>query len=161
DAIDSDLRALVRLLRLSRLVPITEQYNEWLNEIRELLLREVDYDLEAHTTRYFRDVLQDDPRFVVPEVVDEFSPHNILCITLEQGIPVTDVDLEELSQERRNHIGRAIMELCCMEVFQWNKMQTDPNFGNYLLRIDDSDEHDDKVVLLDFGAIRDFEQATL
>src|SRR5699024_1268243 len=161
DAIDSDLRALVRLLRLSRLVPITELFNEWLNEIREMLLLEVDYDLEALTTRYFRDVLLDDPRFVVPEVVDEFSTHNILGMTFDEGIPVTDVDLEELSQERRNHIGRAIMELCCMEVFQWNKMQTDPNFGNYLLRIDDSVEHNDKIILLDFGAIRDFEQTTL
>lgn len=161
DAIDSDLRALVRLLRLSRLVPITEQFNEWLNEIRAMLLREVDYDLEAHTTRYFRDVLQDDPRFIVPKIVDEFSTHNILCMTFEEGVPVTDLDLDALSQERRNRIGRAIMELCCMEVFEWNKMQTDPNFGNYLLRLDESVEHDDKIILLDFGAIRDFEHTTL
>ena len=161
DAIDSDLRALVRLLRLSRLVPITEQFNEWLNEIRDMLLREVDYDLEAHTTRYFHDILQEDSRFVVPQVVDEFSTHNILCMTFEAGVPVTELDLEALSQQRRNYIGRAIMELCCMEVFQWNKMQTDPNFGNYLLRLDDSVEHNDKIILLDFGAIRDFEQTTL
>lgn len=159
-AIDSDLRALVRLLKLSRLVPITAQFNEWLDEIREMLKREVDYDLEAHTTEYFRELLKDDERFVVPTVVPEYSTHNILCMTFESGIPITEVDVDTLAQERRNHIGRAIMELCCMEVFQWNKMQTDPNFGNYLLRIDNQGGND-KVVLLDFGAIRDFEHTTL
>src|SRR5699024_1785579 len=160
-AIDSDLRALVRLLKLSRLVPITEQFNEWLDEIREMLKREVDYDLEAHTTEYFRELLKEDHRFVVPTVVPEYSTHNILCMTFEEGTPITDVNVDALAQERRNHIGRAIMELCCMEVFQWNKMQTDPNFGNYLLRLRDDPNQRDQVVLLEFGAIRDSEHTTL
>jgi len=47
-----------------------------------------------------------------------------------------------------------------MAVSQWNKMHTDPNFGHYLLRIDHQGGND-KVVLLDFGAIRDFEHTTL
>ncbi len=160
DAIDSDMRALVRLLKLSRLVPITEQFNMWLDEVREMLRREVDYDLEAHTTRHFRQILADDPRFVVPEIIPEFSSHNIMCMTFEEGIGVTDPAVLELSQTRRNFIGRAIMELCCREVFEWNKMQTDPNFGNYLLRIGAEPEQD-QIVLLDFGAIRDFDNDVL
>ncbi|MDX1409895.1 MAG: AarF/UbiB family protein, partial [Saprospiraceae bacterium] len=122
--------------------------------------REVDYDLEAHTTRHFREILADDPRFVVPEIVPEFSSHNIMCMTFEEGISVTDPSVLELSQERRNFIGRAIMELCCREVFEWNKMQTDPNFGNYLLRFGEAPEQD-QIVLLDFGAIRDFDNDVL
>ncbi|MDX1805293.1 MAG: AarF/ABC1/UbiB kinase family protein, partial [Alcanivorax sp.] len=160
DAIDSDMRALVRLLKLSHLVPITDQFNQWLDEVREMLRREVDYDLEAHTTRHFRKILADDPRFVVPEIIDEYSSHNIMCMTFEHGISVNDPAVLELSQQRRNFIGRAIMELCCREVFEWNKMQTDPNFGNYLLRIGDATDHD-QIVLLDFGAIRDFDDDVL
>ena len=160
DAIDSDMRALVRLLKLSRLVPMTEQFNLWLDEVREMLKREVDYDLEAHTTRHFRTALADDTRFVVPEIVPEFSTHNIMCMTFERGIGVNDPAVLELSQTRRNFIGRAIMELCCREVFEWNKMQTDPNFGNYLLRIGETPEQD-QIVLLDFGAIRDFDNEVL
>ncbi len=41
DAIDSDMRALVRLLKLSRLVPITEQFNMWLDEVREMLAKSI------------------------------------------------------------------------------------------------------------------------
>ncbi|MCH8542920.1 MAG: AarF/ABC1/UbiB kinase family protein [Alcanivorax sp.] len=160
DAIDSDMRAVVQLLRMSRMVSITEQFNEWLDEVRAMLGREVDYDLEAYTTRHFRKLLADDPRFVVPEVFGAYSTHNILCLSYEHGIGVNDPAVLELSQVRRNFIGRAIMELCCHEVFEWNKMQTDPNFGNYLLRVGDKPE-EDQIVLLDFGAIRDFEDATL
>ncbi|ASK33916.1 ABC transporter [Alcanivorax sp. N3-2A] len=159
DAIDSDMRALVRLLKLSRLVPITEQFNQWLNEVRDMLGREVDYDLEAHTTRHFREALKDDPRFVVPEVFGEYSTHNILCLSYEEGVHISDPSVVSLSQERRNFLGRAIMELCCREVFEWNKMQTDPNFGNYLLRV--GDDGKDHIVLLDFGAIRDFDDQVL
>lgn len=159
DAIDSDMRALVRLLKLSRLVPITEQFNQWLDEVREMLGREVDYDLEAHTTRHFKEALKDDPRFIVPEVYGEYSTHNILCLSYEEGVHISDPSVVNLSQERRNFLGRAIMELCCREVFEWDKMQTDPNFGNYLMRIGDDGE--DKIVLLDFGAIRDFDDEVL
>ena len=160
DAIDSDLRAIVQLLRMSRLVSITEQFKEWLDEVREMLAREVDYDLEAATTAHFREALADDPRFVVPEVVPEYCTQNILCMSFEHGLGVSDPAVVELSQERRNFLGRAIMELCCREVFEWNKMQTDPNFGNYLLRID-PDHQQDQIVLLDFGAIRDFDDDIL
>lgn len=160
DAIDSDLRAVVQLLRLSRMVPMTDQFNQWLDEVRAMLGREVDYDLEAYTTRFFRDLLKDDPRFAVPEVFASYSTHNILCLSFEHGVSVNDPAVLELSQTRRNFIGRAIMELCCHEVFEWNKMQTDPNFGNYLLRVGDSLEQD-QIVLLDFGAIRDFDDEVL
>lgn len=159
DAIDSDMRALVRLLKLSRLVPITEQFNQWLDEVRDMLGREVDYDLEAHTTRHFRKALEDDPRFVVPKVHDQYSTHSILCLSYEEGVNISDPSVVQLSQERRNFLGRAIMELCCREVFEWNKMQTDPNFGNYLMRI--GENGDDRIVLLDFGAIRDFDDEVL
>ena len=160
DAIDSDMRAIVQLLRFSRLISITEAFNQWLEEVREMLAREVDYDLEAYTTRYFRALLAEDPRFVVPDVLTEYSTNNVLCTTFEHGIHVNDPAVMELSQERRDFIGRAIMELCCREVFEWNKMQTDPNFGNYLLRPGHSPE-EDCIVLLDFGAIRDFSNETL
>lgn len=155
-AIDSDLNAMVSLLKMTHLVPITREFNAWLDEVRTMLGREVDYQLELETTRLFRDLLKDDPRFVVPEVFPDYSTDCVLCTSFEAGISINDAPLAQLSQERRNRLGRAIMELCCSEIFIWEKMQTDPNFGNYLLRL--SDDGEDTLVLLDFGAIRHFEK---
>ncbi len=47
------------------------------------------------------------------------------------------------------------------EVFEWGEMQTDPNFGNYLVRLGNGEDIHDKIVLLDFGAIRQFDQHLL
>ena len=44
------------------------------------------------------------------------------------------------------------------ELFEWGEMQTDPNFGNYLVRYEDGI---DKLILLDFGAIKQFDDHLL
>lgn len=159
DAIDSDLRAMVTLLKMTHLVPMTREFNNWLEEIRRMLNREVDYQLELETTDMFRQLLRDDDRFVVPEVFPEYSTPNVLCTSFEVGDSIETANLKKLSQARRNRLGHAIMELCCSEIFIWEKMQTDPNFGNYLLR--SHDDGTDQLVLLDFGAIRHFEKPVI
>ncbi|MFP5440723.1 MAG: ABC1 kinase family protein [Gammaproteobacteria bacterium] len=160
DAIDSDLDAVVQLLRLTRAVPITEEFQGWLEEVRSMLKREVNYHLELETTRHFGEILSKDPLFRVPDVFPEYSTGSVLCTSFERGVPVSDPRVVALPQERRNRIGKAIMDICCREVFVWSKMQTDPNFGNYLIRIDD-ETGNDVIVLLDFGAFRDFDEAIL
>ncbi len=161
DAIDSDLQAVVQLLRLTRLMPITEEFNGWLAEVRAMLKREVDYRLELDTTRYFGDILARDTRFRVPDVFPEYSTGRVLCTSFEQGVGVSDPAVLALPQARRNEIGKAIMDICCQEIFVWGKMQTDPNFGNYLIRIAPETDGLDQIVLLDFGAFRDFDEAVL
>ena len=64
NAIDSDMRALVRLLKLSRLVPITEQFNQWLDEVRDMLGREVSRDVIGHLRRL--DMIASGPRSPQP-----------------------------------------------------------------------------------------------
>lgn len=161
DAIDSDLNAVVTLLKLTRLVPMTEDFHSWLEEVRSMLRREVNYHLELETTRHFGEILRDDPRYRVPAVYPEYSTGNVLCTSFERGVGVSDPQVLELPQERRNTIGRAIMDICCKEVFLWSKMQTDPNFGNYLIHIASDPGDHDCIVLLDFGAFRDFDETVL
>ncbi|MFP5383977.1 MAG: ABC1 kinase family protein [Gammaproteobacteria bacterium] len=160
-AIDSDLQALVQLLKLTRLVPITEEFNGWLDEVHAMLSREVNYHLELDTTRHFGEILHDDPRFRVPDVFPEYSTGSVLCTSFEHGVGVSDPKVLALPQDRRNRIGHAIMDICCQEVFVWSKMQTDPNFGNYLIQIAANPGDHDRIVLLDFGAFRDFDEKVL
>jgi predicted unusual protein kinase regulating ubiquinone biosynthesis (AarF/ABC1/UbiB family) len=50
-------------------------------------------------------------------------------------------------------VTRALLDLYCLEFFQWGMVQTDPNFGNFLVT------DDDRLVLLDFGATMEFDGA--
>ena len=164
DAIDSDLALFKRLLKVSNAVPQTRALDTWFEEIRDLLHVEVDYTIEAATTERFYQRLQDDPRYVVPKINRYYSSKYLLCMSYEYGVSVTSESLQLLSDERRNAIGQAAIEIMMQEIFVWGEMQTDPNFGNYLIRVDtdeNSNDPQDKLVLLDFGAIRQFDNHLL
>lgn len=161
EAINSDLALFKRLLKVSNVVPQTRSLDAWFEEIRDLLHIEVDYDIEAATTERFYKRLQDDPRYAVPKINRNYSSKRLLCMSYEPGVTVTSDVLKLLPAERRNAIGQAAIEIMMQEIFVWGEMQTDPNFGNYLVRISDSEHEIDKLVLLDFGAIRQFDNALL
>ena len=161
EAIDSDMNLFRNMLKLTRMVPQTREFDQWFDEVREMMHREVDYDIEAATTRRFAARLKDDPRYIVPEIVDEFCAKKVLCMTFERGVPVNSPVMLSLPQERRNQLGEASLEIAVRELFEWGEMQTDPNFGNYLVRLGNGDDVKDKIVLLDFGAIRQFDENLL
>lgn len=163
DAIDSDLALFKRLLKVSNAVPQTRALDTWFEEIRDLLHVEVDYTIEAATTERFYQRLESDPRYSVPKINRDYSSRRLLCMSYEAGVSVTSEALQGLPHERRNAIGQAAIEIMMQEIFVWGEMQTDPNFGNYLVRIADNDDShaQDKLVLLDFGAIRQFDNHLL
>ncbi|MDQ9009546.1 AarF/ABC1/UbiB kinase family protein [Acinetobacter gerneri] len=161
DAIDSDMSLFKNMLKLTRMVPQTREFDQWFDEVREMMHREVDYRLEAATTRRFAERLRGDSRYIVPQIIDNYCTDQVLCMTFERGVPINSPVMLSLPQERRNLLGEASLEVAVREIFEWGEMQTDPNFGNYLVRLGDGAEHNDKIVLLDFGAIRQFDNNLL
>lgn len=156
-AVDSDLDAVAQLLRVARLVSFGPEFNDWLEEVREMMHREVNYALEADTTERFRERLADDPRFVVPRVLMQYTTPHIIAQTYEHGHPVSSEAVAALAVERRSELGKAALELFFRELFDWGEIQTDPNFGNYRIRLaGEGDSERDQVVLLDFGAVQQY-----
>ncbi|MGP9491909.1 ABC1 kinase family protein [Psychrobacter sp. AOP7-B1-24] len=161
EAINSDLSLFKQLLKVSNIVPQTRSLDAWFEEIRDLLHHEVDYEAEAATTERFYDRLSHDSRYIVPKINRNYSKKRLLCMSYEPGITVVSEELQLLSHERRNAIGQAAIEIMMQEIFVWGEMQTDPNFGNYLVRVSDDQDDIDKLILLDFGAIRQFDKHLL
>ncbi len=163
-AVDSDLNAVAQLMKVARLVSFGPEFNDWLEEVREMMHREVDYRLEAQTTERFRILLQDDARFVVPRVLPEYSTSHVIASTFEHGHSVSAPGVKALPLSRRNELGKAALELFFRELFVWGEIQTDPNFGNYRIRIageGGSEEPHDQIVLLDFGAVQRYSDSFL
>ena len=156
EAVESDIRTLSRLIAASRLTPKNFDLTPIFAEVREMLVQECDYAQEAAYTEAFRTHLVDDPRFVVPRVLREYSSARVLTTTFEQGLSLQDAKVKALPQAQRNHLGRAFAELFLNEFFGWGLVQTDPNFGNYRVRLHEGGEP--QLVLLDFGACRQFER---
>jgi len=154
-AIESDLKALKSIFTLAKFLPTGPKFDELFAEVRQMLHQEVDYKRELETTNEFRALLADDPRYVVPETVSELSTGRVLTTTFEEGIAADSPEVKALSQDRRNALGFAFLELYLKEFFRWGKVQTDPHFGNYRVRLGKNGECD-QIVLLDFGAVRKF-----
>jgi len=160
DSIDSDIRTLSRILSMTRLAPKEIDLEPTFSEVREMLKREVDYRAEAAFTEEFGRRLADDPRFVVPQVLRDYSSDSVLTTTYERGVSVRDETVKKLSQARRNRLGGAFFDVFLKEFFGWGLVQSDPNFGNYRFRLgSDKSGADDQIVLLDFGATREFERS--
>lgn len=157
DAIDSDMNLFRNMLKLTRLVPQTREFDQWFDEVRDMMHREVNYRIEAETTQRFAQRLANDQRYIVPQIIENYCSNQVLCMTYEHGVPINSPVMLSLSQQRRNQLGEASLEIAVREIFEWGEMQTDPNFGNYLVRLADTEHKIDQIVLLDFGAIRQFD----
>lgn len=149
--IDADFNDLIRLFRLSRMLESTRSVDDWFSDIRSLLHREVDYDNERRELEFARQQLADDPRFIVPSVQRRYCTGRVLCMSWEEGVSIKHPTVAALPQSQRTALGKAILELFLVELYDWQRMQTDPNFGNYRVHIIGDEA---RLVLLDFGAIR-------
>lgn len=149
DSIDSDLNNLSILLTASRLLPRGLYLDKTIANARVELAWECDYIREAECGKRFKQLLQDDPVFAVPEIIPEASGKQVLTMERLNGIAVTKV--QTFTQAQRDWIGTQILRLCLREITEFRYMQTDPNWTNFLYNFET-----EKLELLDFGASREF-----
>jgi hypothetical protein len=99
----------------------------------------------------------------VPQLYPGYCTDSVLAMEYIEGFSVADPDVTRLSQTRRNALAKGMLELFFYELYDWGLLQSDPNFGNYLLRLDDRrrTEGSDALVLLDFGSVLEPEEAFL
>jgi len=160
EAIESDLKILRKLLSTAGLIPRNLDLNIIFEEAKKMLHQEVDYDREKELLSEYGDLLEGDSRFVVPKPIPEYCTSEVLAMTFEDGVIIDSKEVEELSQERKNRLALSFFELFMREITVFGKVQTDPHFGNYQIRIDPKGQND-QWVLFDFGALRDLEDEFL
>ncbi|KAJ5598434.1 hypothetical protein N7537_008518 [Penicillium hordei] len=147
DSIDSDLNNLSILLTASRLLPKGLYLDKTIANARTELAWECDYIREAEGANRFRELLANDPVFIVPEIIAHASSKQVLTMEMLDGVAVTKVT--DFTQAQRDWIGTQIMRLCLREIAEFHYMQTDPNWTNFLYNASTN-----KLELLDFGASR-------
>lgn len=146
-AIDADVANLGTLLRYSGLIPQGIDIAPLLEEARRQLHEEADYHREAEELRVFRALLTGATGFALPQPHDDLSTDTVLAMDFMDSAPIET--LEDKPQAARDSAMTRLFSLFLREVFDWQRVQTDPNFANYRLGRDD-----DTLVLLDFGAAR-------
>lgn len=149
DSIDSDLRNVGLLLNMSGMLPKGLDLAPLLEEARQQLHDEANYEREAGFLQRYAQALGDSPHFAVPELHEDLLSPDILGMRYMPGVPVET--LSDATQELRDAVATRLIALVLRELFDLSMMQTDPNFANYKY-----DAETGRIVLLDFGATRDF-----
>ncbi|MEP5763686.1 MAG: AarF/ABC1/UbiB kinase family protein [Halieaceae bacterium] len=148
-SIDSDVDNIAGLLRLSGLLPEGVDIGPLLQEAKTQLRAEANYLVEADYLAAFGELLADDQRFIVPEVLPELTTEHVLAMTYIHSTPIEVI--AELDQSQRDQLLSAMIDLMLREFFELRMVQTDPNFANYRYQSSTG-----RIVLLDFGATRRF-----
>ncbi len=148
-SIDSDIDNVAALLNLSGLLPRHLDIQPLLQDAKKQLQDEADYRLESSYLLRYRELLENDAQFVLPEVHDSLTTDNILAMSFVEGEPIENLQTEV--QAVRDKIIEQMIQLLLREVFEFGLIQTDPNFANYQYQ-----PKTGKIVLFDFGATREF-----
>lgn len=146
-SIDSDVDNVATLIKISGLLPSDLNIKPLLKEAKLQLHDEANYILEASHIEEYAKVTEYDPIFVMPQVDETYSTESILAMTFLDGEPIDA--FVDAPQTTRNLLAEKLLGLFFKELFEFQLIQTDPNFANYQF-----DQETGKIILLDFGATR-------
>lgn len=148
EACQSDLKHIRLALRLMGVLKIDKHLQDQLfAEIEDSLMAELNYEIEAHHLRLFRTFHQTiDPKVVIPEVLQDYSSRRILTLSDESGESIQTAST--WSQEKRNELGRRLLNAINDQIFGMQCFHCDPHPGNFAFRSDGS------VIIYDFGAVK-------
>lgn len=153
ETIDSDISLLEKLTSQFFFFSGRRQISlrPLMDELKTVLKLETNYLQEAQfLTRYHKNVATDS-RFIIPKVELDFTTNKILCLEFCPGKSLRSWLEEEHSQQEFDNLARYALELYLTEFYQWGLVQTDPNFGNFLIQ-----ESPLRLVLLDFGSTKEY-----
>ncbi len=147
-SIESDVKNVAALIRVSGAVPKDLDLAPLLDEAARQLHDEADYDREGRYLARFGALLAEEPGVRVPALHEDLTTQSVLAMAFLPGVAVES--LQDAPQEVRDSVVERLMRLAMRELFEFRLMQTDPNFANYRYDPENGD-----LILLDFGAARE------
>ncbi len=157
DSVESDLKILKTLgTSFCKLSGRKMNLDPLFKEFRAILEQELDYQAEAKFQNQFYKKINklnevSDCNYRVPETIPELSGQKVLAMSFESGLTFRNWLKTKPDASLKKHIAIAILDLYFHEFFEWGLVQTDPNWGNFLIEQKGSDL---SICLLDFGATK-------
>lgn len=143
DALRADVENAALFLRLGRMIAPGLDARAVARELKERVLEELDYELEAQNQRRFARSYRGHPFIHVPGVVTELSRERVLVSEWVEGMEFEDI--MNLSQPRRDTFGEIIYRFSMGSIYHLHQLNADAHPGNYIWM------KDGRVAFLDYG----------
>ena len=142
-AIRADMSNAGMILRLARALAPGLDAKAVAAELRERVLEELDYEIEAQNQRTFARAYRGHPFICVPDVVTRLSHEKVLVTEFVSGAGFDEI--KQLGQEERDRFAEIVFRFYLGSIYQLNHFNADAHPGNYVLLADG------RVAFLDFG----------
>jgi predicted unusual protein kinase regulating ubiquinone biosynthesis (AarF/ABC1/UbiB family) len=146
DAVRADLQNLGVILRLVKRIAPHLDVKAVGDEIRQRIVEELDYELEASNHRSLARVYRGHPFIHVPDVITSLSRERVIVSEFVEGDGF-DVLLAE-PQEERDRVGEIVYRFYFGSMYRYRRFSGDPHPGN-MLRL-----RDGRIAFLDFGLFK-------
>jgi ubiquinone biosynthesis protein len=154
ETVRTDLRALQRIFAVLRWFMPDYGFDTIYGEIREMVLAELDFRLEAAAIQRIAANFQVRPsaRVRLPRVMPAFSTGRVLTTEWMDGVKVSDREGLLGKKIDRCKAAQICVEAYCQQIFVDGLYHADPHPGNLLLQAPDDEGAMPTIVFLDFGA---------
>lgn len=115
-------------------------------EIRESLIQEVDFALEAEKTRALAETLPRTPGVRAPAVVESHSSKGVLTTEWVDGEKLTTA-LDAAAPSERTRLFETLVQSYARQILVDGAFHADPHPGNVLV------DRDGQIVFIDFGCV--------
>ncbi|MBP2030951.1 ubiquinone biosynthesis protein [Methanohalophilus levihalophilus] len=120
-------------------------FDEFLDEFRELLNKELDFRNEARNLKRFHEAFADFDEVRIPAVHEDYCTESVLVMEYMEGKLVKD--LPTMDREKRSHYAHLISSSYLKQVYLDGVYHADPHAGNILI------QEDGGIAYIDFGAV--------
>ena len=145
-AVRADMQNLDMIMRLLKRMTPGMDVKAITEEIKERIVEELDYELEAQNQRSLARIFAGHPFIVVPEVVGSLSREHVMVSEFVSGVGFEE--LKTRPQAERDRIGEIVFRFFLGCLYRHRQFSGDPHPGNFLL-LDDG-----RVAFLDFGLFK-------
>ncbi|PID39864.1 MAG: hypothetical protein CSA65_01270 [Proteobacteria bacterium] len=148
----ADLKALRAIINLvQRFIPY-QRMDSIYNEIREIVLSELDYTAEARNAELVAEAFPDSGDVSFPKVVRELTTRHVLTTEFVEAMKVNDLPAIEAATINRSQLARLVIESYCQQIFKHGVYHADPHPGNILV------QPGPRVTFIDFGAVAELSE---
>jgi predicted unusual protein kinase regulating ubiquinone biosynthesis (AarF/ABC1/UbiB family) len=156
EAVRADLRNAESFAPLARFLSPNQEIEPLLDELRERIDDELDYEHEATYQRAFADRYREHPFIRVPDIVGELCRSRVLVTERVHGARFSDF-AEEADPDERQRVAEIIFRYAFGSIGRFRLFNGDPHPGNYLIDRDDpAPDGGPRVAFLDYGSVKMF-----
>lgn len=152
--IEIDLEILQEIARFAtKYTPFGRRYgiSQIVRELERSLSQEMDFRLEADSTRLIGKQIAEFQRLITPTVYDDYTTRRVLTLSFIHGRHLARVSREELDELDAPAIATELLSAYLKQIVIDGVFHCDPHPGNILLT------DDGRLALMDFGMVGRFD----